>query len=44
LVSRFQEQGLIEVIGRQVRLLDPNRLHAMANSSGAPPESLLSKK
>jgi CRP/FNR family transcriptional regulator len=44
LFSRFQEQGLIEVIGRQVRLLDPNRLHAMANSSGAPSESLLSKR
>lgn len=40
LFSRFQEQGLIEVIGRQVRLLDQNRLYALANTECAPPESL----
>ncbi len=38
--SRFQEQGLIEVIGRQVRLVDRERLRALANAKGAPPESL----
>lgn len=33
LFTRFQEQGLIEVIGRQVRLLNIERLDAMANAS-----------
>jgi CRP/FNR family transcriptional regulator len=40
LFSRFQDQELIEVIGRQVRLLDIDRLRALANADGAPPESL----
>ena len=30
LMSRFQEQGLIEVVGRQVRLLDPTRMETLA--------------
>lgn len=33
LFSRFQEDNLIEVQGRQVRLLDNRRLHAMAGGS-----------
>ena len=32
LLSRFQEQGLIEIIGRQIRLLDRNRVEAIAQS------------
>ena len=38
LFSRFQEQGLIEVIGRQVRLLDPAQLEAIASAGCAPSE------
>lgn len=38
LFSRFQEQGLIEVIGRQVRLLDIDRLNAIASVGCARPE------
>lgn len=34
LFSRFQEQQLIEVIGRQVRLLDLPQLDALANAAG----------
>jgi CRP/FNR family transcriptional regulator, anaerobic regulatory protein len=33
LFSRFQEDGLIEVQGREVRLRDFNRLHALADGS-----------
>lgn len=40
LFSRFQEQGLIEVIGRQVRLLDAERLRSLANADDAPSESI----
>lgn len=36
LFSRFQEQGLIDVVGRQVRLCDLSRLNAIANASCAP--------
>ncbi|HXJ17680.1 MAG TPA: fumarate/nitrate reduction transcriptional regulator Fnr [Candidatus Polarisedimenticolia bacterium] len=40
LFSRFQEQGLIEVIGRQVRLLDIERVRSLANADDAPSESI----
>lgn len=41
LFSRFQEQELIEVIGRQVRLLDLDQLQAMANAGCAPSQGHL---
>ncbi len=35
LLSRFQEQGVIEIIGRQVRILDPDRIESLAHSGVA---------
>ena len=33
-LSRFQEDGVIAVKGRQVRLLQPDRIEAMAHGEG----------
>ena len=35
LFSRFQEHGLIEIVGRQVRLLDPDRVDSLAHAGVA---------
>lgn len=35
LLSRFQEQGLIETLGRQVRLLEPDRVETIAHAGVA---------
>ena len=35
LFSRFQEEGLIEIQGRHVNLLNSDRLHAMCRRRGA---------